>query len=290
MNNFWSRRRIVSGLAAMPLAAPPKVWAQAAGAGQGTLARLRAAKSVTVGIPNFPPYSGIESDGSLTGIAPAITKVIMGRLGVPEIKGISVPGYAELIPGMQAGRWEFICACMSISKARCAQVAFADPLVIDGAIFVALKGELPNMPKTVADLVTQKIVVATGVAEVYSRFALATGVSRDHVLEFPNDVAMLDALVAKRVQVVFQGGAAITRAYKARNLAVDTTYPVPDYPSTGSTCAFRTNDSDLLAAFQQELRAMKASGEFLTISRENGFDPAPSLIPITIEQACAAAG
>src|ERR1700712_393561 len=133
MQKSVSRRQVVSGLAAAPLAATaPKAWAQAAGAPAGTLARLRAAKSVTVGVANFPPYSAVEPDGSLTGVVPALTKLIMGRIGVPEVKGIPIASYAELIPGMQAGRWEFICSALSISKARCAEVAFADPMVLDG--------------------------------------------------------------------------------------------------------------------------------------------------------------
>jgi polar amino acid transport system substrate-binding protein len=191
---------------------------------------------------------------------------------------------------MQAARWDFICAALSITKARCTEVAFADPMVIDGGIFVALKGELQEMPKTVAEAAARNIVIGTGSSDAYARFALSAGVKRENLREFPNDVSMLDGLTAKRAQVIFQGSAAITRAYKARNLAVDTVFPVPDYPASGSTCAFRTNDGDLLAAFQQELRAMKASGEFLTISREHGFDPAPGLIPTTVEQACATAG
>jgi polar amino acid transport system substrate-binding protein len=268
------------------LAAVPQAWGQTV----GTLARLRAAKSVTVGVANFPPYSGVEPDGSFTGVIPALTKVIMGRIGVPEIKGIPIASYAELIPGMQAGRWDFICSALSISKARCSEVAFADPMVIDSGLFVALKGVLPEMPKSVAEAVARNIVFATGNADPYSRYAMSVGLKRENLLEFPTHAAMLDALIAKRAQIIFQGSAALTRSYKQRNLSMDTTFPVPDYPASGSTCAFRTADNDLLAAFQQELRSMKASGEFLAISQQHGFDPAPALIPTTVEQACAAAG
>jgi polar amino acid transport system substrate-binding protein len=285
-----SRRQIVSYLAAAPMAATPKAWAQAASAAGGTLARLRAAKSVTVGVANFPPYSGMDPNGSLIGIVPALTKLIMPRIGVPEVKGVVAGGYAELIPGMQAGRWDFICSALSITKSRCAEVAFADPMVIDGGIFVAVKGELTEMPKTVAEAIARNIVIGTGPGDAHARFALKAGLKRENLHEFPNNVAMLDGLVAKRVQIIFQGSAAIMRAVKARNMPVDTVAPIPDYPAAGSTSAFRHADTDLLAAFQKELRAMKASGEFLKISHENGFDPAPSLIPITAEQACAVSG
>jgi polar amino acid transport system substrate-binding protein len=289
MQKSASRRQVISALAAAPIvAAAPKVWAQPAG--QGLLAKLRAAKSVTVGVANFLPYSTVEPDGKLTGVVPALATVILARMGIPNIKGIVANGYAELIPGMQAGRWEFICSALSITKARCAEVAFADPMVIDSGVFLALKGALPDMPKTVAEAAARNIMIGTGVGEAYSRFALSHGVKRENLREFPNDVSMLDGLQAKRVQVIFQGSAAITRAAKARGIAYDLTFPVEDYPARGSSCAFRPADKDLIEAFQKELRAIKASGEFLKISQAHGFNPAPSAIPTTIDQACATAG
>jgi len=66
------------------------------------------------------------------------------------------------------------------------------------------------------------------------------------------------------------------------------TYPVPDGPANGSGCAFRPSDTDLHEGFQRELRAMKASGEYLQITRQFGFDTLPELMAMTAEQACAA--
>src|SRR5665213_3338591 len=98
MQSIWSRRHILSGFAAGSLiTSSPKVWAQASGPGQGLLARLRSEKKARVGIANNPPYSGIDPDGSLTGLAPTLTKLIMGRLGVPEVEGTAV-SYGELVP------------------------------------------------------------------------------------------------------------------------------------------------------------------------------------------------
>jgi polar amino acid transport system substrate-binding protein len=287
MYNLQSRRQIICGAVALPLlTAAPKVWAQAKSADQGTLARLRAAKTVTVGIANFLPYSGIDIDGTLTGVVPTLTKLIMGRLGVPEVKGISA-GYGELIPGMQAGRWEFICAALTISKVRCGQVLFCDPMIFDGASLVSLKGELANPPKSIADLIAQNLIVGSGAGGAYIRYALDAGVNPANLLQFHDEGALLDGLVAKRIQIVFQGNASISRAYKQRGLAVDVTFPISDFPVAGSGCAFRTTDTDLYATFQQELRTMKASGEYLTIVRQYGFDTPAELIPTTADQACA---
>ncbi|HWG04648.1 MAG TPA: transporter substrate-binding domain-containing protein [Beijerinckiaceae bacterium] len=285
MPDLKSRRHVVSGVAALSFAAASrKAWPQTKD--QGTLARLRAAKSVTVGVANFPPYSGIDPDGTLTGVAPALTKVIMTRLGVPDIKGISA-GYGELIPGMQAGRWEFICAALTITKARCAQALYCDPIVFDGGSFVWLKGALDPVPKLVSDLVARKLIVGTSAGGAIARLALEAGVDPANLKQFPDNVSIIDGLVAKRIQVAFQDNSSISRVYKQRGLAVDVTFPVDDSPEHGSGCAFRPTDTDLHSAFQQELRAMKASGEYLAIARQYGFDTPPELMTITAEQACA---
>ena len=285
-----SRRQFVSGLAVLPLiAASRDSRARADVASQGVLARLRAAKTVTVGVPNFPPYSGVDPDGALTGIAPALTKLIMTRLGVPQIRGVSA-SYGQLIPGMEAGRWDFICAALTISKARCGQALFSDPIVFDGGSFVCLKGELDKPPKLVADLVARKLIVGVSAGGAISRVALQAGVSPNNLRQFPDNVSIIDSLVAKQIQVAFQDHASISRVYKLRSLAVDVTFPVADFPEHGSGCAFRLTDTDLHDAFQKELRAMKASGEYLSIARQFGFDTPPELISVTAEKACATSG
>jgi polar amino acid transport system substrate-binding protein len=286
MRNGRTRRPVVSGILAAPLAANAhKVWAQAAAPGQGLLARLRAAKKVVVGVAPFPPYSGIDPDGTLTGLAPTLSKAIMERLGVPEMSGVAV-AYGELIPGMQARRWDFISASLSITKLRCDQVLFSDPIVYDGGSFVSLKGALANPPKLVADLVAQKLVVGVGAGGAIARLALDRGVDPSNLRQYPDNLAIVDALIAKRIQVAFQNNASISPVWKQRKLNVDVTFPIEDDPTSGSGCAFRLTDADLHEAYQKELRAMKGSGQYLEIARQFGFDTPANLIPITIDQAC----
>lgn len=284
MHHIWSRRHVLSGLAALPLAASGQP-AHAQANGQGLLARLRVAKKVTVGLANFPPYSGIDPDGTLTGLAPTLTKLIMGRLGVPEVAGVAA-AYGELIPGMQAGRWDFISASLAITKLRCRQVSFSDPILFDGGSFVSLKGAFAKPPKLVADIVAQKLVIGVSAGGAIARFALDAGVDAANIRQFPDNVSIIDGLVAKRIQVAFQNNAGLNPVYKQRNLDVDVTFPIADDPTSGSACAFRPADADLHGAFQQELRAMKASGEYLSIARQFGFDTPPELISVTADQAC----
>lgn len=288
MQDKWSRRHVLSGIAAGTLVASSReVWAQAAGTGAGLLTRLRAAKKVTVGLANQPPFSAIEPDGTLTGCAPTIAKLILSRLGVPEVVGIAAT-YGELIPGLQAGRWDFIAAALTITKLRCKQVLYSDPVLFDGGAFVTLKGAFADPPKLVADLVQRKLTVGVSTGGAHARFALEAGMDPADIRQFPGDVGIIDGLLAKRIEVAFGSNASLANVYRQRGIEVDVIFPIKDDPSSGAACAFRLTDTDLHAAFQQELRAMKHSGEWLPIAQKFGFTTPPDLMFVTSDEICAA--
>jgi polar amino acid transport system substrate-binding protein len=290
MCGLWSRRHVLASFAAGTLAisSSRNVWAAADDSGQGLLARLRSEKKVKVGLPNQPPFSGIDPDGTLTGCAPAFAKLIMARLGVPQMEGIAAT-YGQLVPGLQAGRWDFIAAALSITKQRCEQVLYSDPLLFDGGSFVSLKGELAAPPTLVTDLVAQKLIIGVSTGGAHSRVALEAGVDPANIRQFPGDVSIIDALVAKRIQVAFGSNSSLSNVYRQRDLDLAVTFPIADDPSNGAACAFRLGDTDLHAAFQRELRAMKASGEYLPIARKYGFDTPPELIFLTSDTLCTTA-
>src|SRR6516165_413978 len=121
MGELVRRRSAFAAVSAVTAAtAFRKVGAQPA-SGRGLLAKLQAMKTVKVGVANQPPYSALNPDGTLTGAAPDFTKAIMGRLGIPNIEGF-IGTYGQLIPGMLAGRWDFVSASLTITQARCEQV------------------------------------------------------------------------------------------------------------------------------------------------------------------------
>lgn len=288
MPDRWSRRKVLSGAVALPIVArSSRVWAQAAAPGQGLLARLQAAKKVTVGLANQPPFSGLDPDGTLTGIGPTLTKLIMGRLGVPDVTGIAAT-YGELIPGLQAGRWDFIAATLVITKQRCAQVLFSDPVLFDGGAFIYLKGAFADPPKLVADLIARNLIIGVSAGGAHARVALEAGVNPANIRQFPSDVATIDGLAAKRIQLAFGSNASLGYVYRQRGLDVAVAFPVADDPENGAACAFRLTDKDLHGAFQQELRALKSSGDYAGLSRQFGFDMPPELVSVTSDKICAA--
>lgn len=283
MNEVWTRRRAVAASAAALIAptllAPPPTLAQ----DQGLLARLQASKRVRVGIANQPPFSALNPDGTLTGVAPTISQIVMRRLGITEMEGF-VGSYGELVPGMLAGRWDYISACLTVTEPRCRQVTYSDPITSDRRCIVTLKGE--KAPKKIAELKDYVVGLLAGGADF--RLVQVRGVPLANLRQFPNDTALLDGLLARRFQVQFGSHPGIVDMIRKRGLENDLVmiYPIEDDGVSFAACAFRKEAADLHAAFQRELRAIKASGEFTKVVSSFGFDVDDKLLAATPEQAC----
>jgi len=289
MTKGLSRRTLIRSLAVGGLVLPGhRVWAQASSGGAGLLAQLQAAKSVKIGLANQPPYSGMNPDGSITGIAPDVVKIIMGRLGVPKVEG-TIAAYGELIPGMQARRWDFVGACLTITKLRCEQVRFMDPIVIDGGSFLYMKDRMAIPPKTMTELAQMNLTVGVLTGGAHSQLTIAKGVQPANLKQFPNDPALIEGMQAGRIQIVLGSLAGLKAVLKGRNLPIGIVYPIPDNPPKGSGPVFRHQDTDLYDAFRKELVAMKKSGEFAKVSERNTFEMPPEVMDGTAEKYCAEA-
>jgi polar amino acid transport system substrate-binding protein len=279
-----TRRRVVA-LSAAALIAPTLFTPRGTSAqGQGLLARLQASKKVRVGIANQPPFSALNPDGTLTGVAPTISQMVMRRLGITEMEGL-IGTYGELVPGMLAGRWDYISACLTVTEPRCQQVTYSDPITSDGRCIVTLKGE--KGPRKIAELKDYVVGLLAGGADF--RLVQVRGVPLANLRQFPNDTALLDGLLARRFQVQFGSHPGVAETIRKRGIEkdLDMIYPIEDDAVSFAACAFRKEDTDLHAAFQRELRALKDSGEFAKMVLSFGFDVDDKLLTATPEKACA---
>jgi polar amino acid transport system substrate-binding protein len=251
--------------------------------GPGLLARLQASRKVRVGIANQPPFSWLNPDGTLAGVAPTISQMIMGRLGISEMEGF-IGSYGELVPGMLAARWDYISACLTVTEPRCQRVAYSDPITSDGRCIVILKGE--KGPRKIAELKDYVVGLLAGGADF--RLVQVRGVPLGNLRQFPNDTALLDGLLAKRFRAQFGSYPGIADMIRKRGLEkdLDVIYPIEDDTVSFAACAFRKEDTDLHGAFQQELRALKASGEFAKVVSRFGFAVDDKLLTATPEKAC----
>lgn len=253
---------------------------------EDTLDKLRQQKKINVAVPDNPPYSGLTSDGKVTGLAPMLCETILNRIGVPEVHGIVV-SYGELIPGLMAGRWDLIAACMTITKERCRAVAYADPIVLEGGCLIYIPDDLPNPPHSVTEIGKMDIIVTTGQGAYTVQKAMSLGVPTSKIIQTPDVAANFSMLETKRAQVAYDTYYGALAELKQRSAKFKIIYPLPDDPPRGDAPAFRLTDMTFRTAFQSQLRAMKKSGEFQKMADSFGFPPVGQMLDVTAEQECA---
>lgn len=281
-----TRRNLVAsaaGVAVSTIAAPARAQEPA---GNGLLFKLRKAGVAKVGIANQPPFSSLNPDGTMSGLAPTLAKRILEKIGVPRMEG-AVATYGELVPGMFAGRWDFVAASLTITKERCGQVLFSDPMSFEGPCIVSVPGRNTLKPTTKADLIRMNVTVGVHQGGAQYRELLASGMPPDRIVQFAHEALLFDGLIAGRAQFLWASHLPTKEIVAKRRAKVDIIFPVADATAPGAGNAFRTQDTDLHAAFQRELRTLKQSGEFLKIANEYGFDIPPDLLHATAEQQCA---
>lgn len=286
MSFHLSRRIFVGGLVVSFAAAVPNVrgsYAQATNA----LERLRSEGVMRVGLVNEPPYSGLNPDGTVSGFVPILVSWIMSNLGVPKIEGVAV-SYGELIPGLQAGRWDMIAASFRLTKERCPQVLFTDPVTFDGGALAFVESDLPNPPRSLKELADSDLSIGLLQGTYLLGRMTDLGVPDARMSQYPDNPALIDALLAERVDIALSTNASLKLLLNQRPGAYETIYPLPEDPPVGSGPAFSRANADLHTAFNAELAALRDSGELDKLAAEFGFDPPPeNLRGVSAEEICA---
>lgn len=236
------------------------------------LETLQERGSVTVGFAGEAPYSFME-DGELTGATVALHREIFGNLGIDTIDGVNAD-FGALIPGLQANRFDVVSAGMSILPERCAQAAFSEPEFNYTTALMVDEGnplDLTDM-QSVLDR-GARLVTMTGAIE--SDYASELGIDSTQVAT-PQDG--MDAVTSGRADVFAL--TAISLNWMANNnpdAPVEVTESfvaeingVPQVGAGGTV--FRTNDQELLDAYNEELAKIISDPEkYLEIVGEFGF-------------------
>lgn len=238
-----------------------------------TLEKARQQGYIRVGFANEAPFGYATPDGKLTGEAPEVAKAVLARMGIAEIDGV-LTEFGSLIPGLKAGRFDIIAAGMFITPKRCKQIGFSEPSYGIGQAFLVSEGN-PKRLKTYADVAQQSDVKLAVMAGAIERdYAKKAGVSLSQLVTLPDPPSMLAAVQAGRAD------AAALTALSIANLAdkgdgVESTPPfatVADQSVMGhGGFGFRTADRDLLAAFNEHLKAFLGTKEHLDLVTPLGF-------------------
>lgn len=288
---FLRRSALVAGVVAAPGLLGACTRAPTGGGGSGgTLEKVKSQGYITVGFAGEAPYA-YQEGGKLTGEDPAVHQMVWKAVGVNDLRGVQVD-FGQLIPGLNANRFDVVAAGMFILPERCQQASFSEPVYCAPNAFLVPKGN----PENISDFnsVKQagiKVGVLSGAVE--GLYAQKSGVSNSDIVQLASQRDGLAALSAGRV------GAFALTSISLRNMLKDNPdasvqltepfTPVIDGKEQHGCggAVFRKADNDLREAFNTELAKLKQSGELLKLIQPFGFGP--ETVPpndITTEQLC----
>ena len=232
---------------------------------------------ITVGIAGEVPYSYLNDEGEPEGATVALSEKIFGDMGY-EVEAELVD-WDNLIPGLNAERFDAISAGMSITPERCEEAAFAEPEIMYTTALLVEEGN-PHDVQDLDDVLEaqengEDITLATLTAGIEAGYSTDMGLDYDGVGSADEGIEMV------------QGGRADVFALTAISLTemagdadgVEVTEPfvqeidgVKQY-GAGST-VFRQDDTETLDEYNEHLAQLKSDGELGEILGEYGFTDA----------------
>ncbi|WP_026570853.1 MULTISPECIES: ectoine/hydroxyectoine ABC transporter substrate-binding protein EhuB [Sediminibacillus] len=265
---------------------------EASGEGEGgKLAELQDAGKVTIGFANEKPYA-YEEDGELKGEAVAIAKEVFKNLGIDEVEG-QLADFSQLIPGLQAGKFDVATAGMAITPERCENADFGEPEIKYGEGLIVEKGNPHNITSysDIAENEDITVSVMSGATEI--DFLQQEGVSEDQISEAPDIPATFSAVESGRAQATTGTEMTIKMALESADtdaLEFVEGFEQPDIegvPSYGAA-VFHPDNDDLREAYNEELQKLKDNGEIAGLIEPFGFSEESNVITedITTEELC----
>ncbi|MDP3341965.1 ectoine/hydroxyectoine ABC transporter substrate-binding protein EhuB [Frigidibacter sp.] len=242
-----------------------------------TLDDLKEQGFARIAIANEPPFTAVAADGSVSGAAPDVAREVFKRLGVPEVVA-SISEYGAMIPGLQARRHDAITAGLFMKPERCAAVAYSEPVLCDAEAFLLPAGNPKGFASYEDIAADPEATIGAPGGGTEEKLALEAGVPRDRVIVVPDGQSGLKMLQDGRLDVYSLPVLSISDLIaKSGDDSVEMFAPVVGAPVYCDGAAFRKGDEALRDAFDVELAAMKASGEFAAIIEPYGFSAAAAM-------------
>lgn len=246
---------------------------------------------ITVGIAGEVPYSYLDDDGNPTGATVALAERIFGDMGY-EVEAELVD-WDNLIPGLNAERFDAISAGMSITPERCEEAAFAEPEIMYTTALVVEEGNpfgVQNLDDVLeAQEAGEDINLTTLTAGIEAGYATDLGLDYDGVGSADEGIEMVEggrADVFAMTAISLNQMASDLDSVEVTEGFVQEIDGVLQY-GAGST-VFRQNDTETLDEYNEHLAELKSSGELGDILGEFGFTDAE--VPpedMTTEALCA---
>ncbi len=276
MGVSMTRRAGLAALSAMLLLGGAG-YAQA----ETTRERVLREGKIVIGIHNRTPWGfRDEKTGEATGWHPDLMRAAFAPLGVKTIE-FRVTEFGALIPGLLASRFDAVASGLAITPERCKQVAFGAPDLQAPDAAIVLAGN-PKKIGGYADIAgNEALTMGAGRGSVVTKNAAVAGIPESRMLLFPDIESNVAALRAGRIDVAVLSTASVIGLLEGKGgegLERALPFDVGKVQSNYSAIAFRREDDDLRALYDEQLAKLKSSGELATIMKKYGFG-APETVP-----------
>ncbi len=245
---------------------------------------------IVIGIHNRSPWGFRgEKTGKPTGWHPDILKAAFADLGVTKLE-FQVTEFGALIPGLLAGRFDAVASGLAITPERCKQVAFGAPDLQAPDAAIVLAGN-PKKIHGYADIASHEdIIMGAGRGSVVTANAAAAGVPTSRMLLFPDIESNLSALRAGRIDTALMASPTVIGLLAGKGgdgLERAAPFDAGKAQTNFAAIAFRKEDVDLRATYDQQLAKLKGSEVFAEIMKKYGFGE-PETVPagITTAELC----
>lgn len=255
-----------------------------------SLTRLQKSGVIRIGYAIEAPYAYLKPGGGVTGESPEIAKLVAARLGISQVEWRLVE-FDALISELESGRIDVIAAGMFITPERAKQVNFSNPTFHVRQGLLVAKGN-PRQIHSYQQAALQidiKIAVLSGAVE--------EGLLRELGFTDPQLLIVPDAQTGR---VAVESGLADGLALSSptiqwmalQNQLGRTEMAQPfDQPEQAlqqrlgyGAFAFRKSDTQLLSAWNQELKTLVGSSEHLQLVSKFGLTAAEMPGNITAQE------
>ena len=272
MSKMHKTRRLVVKTT-VAVAAAVAAFAVLPAQAESTLERAKANGYIRVGFANEAPFGFATPDGKLTGEAPEVAKAVLAKLGIEQVDGV-LTEFGSLIPGLKAGRFDIIAAGMFINPKRCAEINFSEPSYGIGQAMLVMDGN----PKGVMDYSSFKenpdLKLAVMAGAVESGYAKEAGVPDGQIVSLPDQSSLAAAVQSGRADAAALTALSIADMAKKAD-GVESTKPFGEVAGKSvkghGGFGFRKEDTDLLDAFNAELKKFLGSPEHIALVEPLGF-------------------
>jgi len=258
--------------------------------GGSALEKIKDSGTVQIGYADEKPY-GYKEDGELKGASPDITAAVFAELGVDNVEG-QILNYDQLIPGLNAGKFDVITSGMAINPGRCENADFGEPEMTYGEGLVVPAGNPMDLHsyKDIAET-GASVAIMSGATEI--EYVKKEGVEEGKIQKVSDIPATFSAVESGRADATTGTEMTVKMALKSADtdkLEFVEDFEQPDIegvPSYGAA-AFHPDNDKLREAYNKELQKLIDDGTVADILEKNGFHPENNAPPedITTEEIC----